>query len=122
MVSVEKRRPAPVAQPVRVAAAPAKPKATVAPVRVAAAAPAQATRRQGGTAAGFARMGSRKDLALIGIFGGSEGRTALVKMSNGKIRKVGPGDTVQGVQIASIGSNSVRVIDGRRETLLEMPE
>ena len=79
--------------------------------------------RRQGVAAGFAsRVTRRDDLALIGIFGGSEGRKALIKMPNGKIRKVAAGDTIQGVQIAAIGSDSVRVSDGRRETVLQMPE
>jgi len=71
---------------------------------------------------GFGKRAARNDLALVGIFGGSDGRHALIQMPNGSVRKVSAGDSVQGMQIASIGSDSVRVTDGRRESVLEMPE
>lgn len=124
MVRVEDKRPA----PVRVAAVPAqkpKPKPVAKPMRVAAApaAPAPTVRRQNAAAAaGFSNRAARDDVALIGIFGGSDGRKALIQMPNGKIRKVQAGDRVQGIAIASIGSDSVRVTDGRRESVLQMPD
>lgn len=126
VVRVEERRPAPTAQPVRVVTAPTqKPKPAAAQVRVTAA-PAEpaATPRRASAAGflGFGGRGARKDLALVGIFGGSNGRSALIQMPNGKIQKVSAGDQVQGMQVAAIGSDSVRVTDGRRETVLEMPE
>ena len=124
VVRVEEKRPVRAAQPVRVAAVPApKTKPVVAPMRVAAAAQAPTVRRQGkAAAAGFGSRASRDDVALIGVFGGSDGRKALIRMPNGKIRKVQAGDRVQGVEIAAIGSDSVRVTDGRRESVLEMPD
>jgi hypothetical protein len=126
-VRVEERRPAQ-PQPVRVVAQPASaPRAApaAAPMRVAAA-PAPQTevvRRHNPMAAGFAnRFSRRKELALVGIVGGSSGRHALIQTSSGRIEKVAPGDRIQGVQIAAIGSDSVRVSDGRRESVLAMPD
>lgn len=118
-------------KPARVASAPARTaKPAAAPVRVAAVAPAKepgTVRRLGSAAAGFASLGNRSptpkkgDLALVGIFGGSDGRSALIQTPNGKIQKVSAGDSVQGLQIAAIGSDSVRVTDGRRESVIKMP-
>ena len=124
VVRVEEKRPVRAAQPVRVAAVPApKTKPVVAPMRVAAAVQAPTVRRQNkAAAAGFGSRASRDDVALIGVFGGSDGRKALIRLPNGKIRKVQAGDSVQGIEIAAIGSDSVRVTDGRRESVLEMPD
>ena len=46
-------------------------------------------------------------MALIGVFGGSDGRHALIRMPNGAIERVSAGDRVQGVQVAAIGGDSV---------------
>ena len=121
VVRVEEKRPASTTQS-RVTIAP--PPKAAAPVRVAAAAPAPTptVRRQSTSAGFFGNRSARKNLTLVGIFGGSDGRHALIQMPNGKIQKVAAGDRVQGVQIAAIETNSVRISDGRRESLLLMPD
>jgi hypothetical protein len=84
--------------------------------------PATTTER---TTAGFASMfrrSGRGDMALIGVFGDADGRHALVRLPNGAIERVGPGDSVQGAQVAAVGADSVRLRDGGRETVLTLPE
>jgi hypothetical protein len=76
-------------------------------------------------AAGFASMfrrSGRGDMALIGVFGDSDDRHALVRLPNGAIERVSPGDSVQGAQVAAVGADSVRLRDGHRETVLTLPE
>jgi hypothetical protein len=125
---VVRAAPEPVVQRVvRAAPAPAKPVAApvAEPVRVAVAQPAPSVRQRHGMAAGFLALGRQStpnELALVGIFGGSEGRSALIQMPNGKIQKVSAGDRVQGMQVAAIGTDSVRVTDGRKVTLLDLPD
>jgi hypothetical protein len=80
------------------------------------------------TAAGFAALeqnrarGGGRDMSLIGVFGGADGRHALVLLPNGAIERVRPGDRIRGVQVAAVGSDSVRLSDGSRETVLRLPE
>jgi hypothetical protein len=95
------RTPAPARQPqqVRQAAAPAV-----------AAAPRQQVRA------------GRGNLALIGVFGASGDRHALVRLPGGDVRRVRPGDSVQGAQVAAVGSDSIRLRGGGRETVLTLPD
>lgn len=50
--------------------------------------------------------------ALIGVMDLSTGRTALMMLPDGAIRRVGVGDTIGGWRIASIASDAVRVTRG----------
>ncbi len=65
---------------------------------------------------------SRNDISLIGVFGSSNGRHALVRLPNGKVTKVERGDTIQGVQVAAIERSSVLLQGGQRSTVLKLPE
>lgn len=62
-----------------------------------------------------------RQLALVGVFGKSGSRHALVRLPNGRFVKVGPGDSVDGYQVAAIGENAVRMRRGGRDTVLEIP-
>ncbi|MHA3976668.1 hypothetical protein ACW9UR_03190 [Halovulum sp. GXIMD14794] len=62
-----------------------------------------------------------RQLALVGVFGKSGSRHALVRLPNGRFVKVGPGDRVDGYQVAAIGENAVRMRRGGRDTVLEIP-
>ena len=103
-------------QPVRVVAAPAPQKAmrvqSQQPLRVASAPQAQPQRASAATsrAAGF----SRGNMSLIGVFGSASERHALVRLSNGKVERGGAGDRIQGVQVAAVGADSVRLTRGGR--------
>jgi hypothetical protein len=128
------RTAAPTPKPVRVVAAPPKPVRVVAapkaarvlsqqPLRVASAPGNTAPRREASRvstsrAAGF----SRGNMSLIGVFGSASERRALVRLPNGRVERVGPGDRIQGVQVAAVGADSVRLTRGGRETLLRLPD
>ncbi len=121
-------RPAPVAPP-RQVAAPVR-QAAVAPVRqqvvvrkAPAAAPKPSAALAASAAAATERVGlSRGGVSLIGVFGGASGRHALLRMPNGAVERVSPGDNVQGIQVADVGTDSVRLRGGGRDTLLRLPD
>ena len=106
----------------RVASVPQKvvPRAQPKPVRAQAPAPQKAVQR---LAAPTARAGlSRGNVALIGVFGAESGRHALLRLPNGAVQRVRAGDSVQGVQVAAVGSDSVRLSGRGRDTLLRLPD
>ncbi len=114
-VPVVKAAPRVVTAPVRQAAlaTTATPQRVVAKPVPVAAVPKAATERLGL---------SRGNMALIGVFGGSDGRHALIRLPNGSIERVSAGDRVQGIQVAAIGADSVRINSRGRDTLLTLPE
>ncbi len=61
-------------------------------------------------------------VALVGVFGTSSRRSALVRMPNGRFKKVGIGDRVDGGRVAAINNNSLRYTKGGRTVTLEMPK
>jgi hypothetical protein len=69
-----------------------------------------------------ARRVNLSSVALIGVFGGESGRHALVRMPNGRVERVRPGDSVQGLRVASVGADSVSLRNGARETTLRLPD
>ncbi len=65
---------------------------------------------------------SKSGMSLIGVFGGQDGRHALVLMPDGSIERVRAGDSVRGVQIAAIDATSVRLTGAGRDATLHLPE
>jgi type IV pilus biogenesis protein PilP len=65
---------------------------------------------------------SRRDVSLIGVFGGEGERRALLRLPNGKIQRVSAGDRVQGVQVAAVGADSVQLRGRGRDTVLRLPD
>ncbi len=61
-------------------------------------------------------------VALVGVFGTSSNRRALVRMPNGRFKKVSIGDRVDGGRVAGIDNNSLRYVKGGRSVLLKMPK
>ena len=61
-------------------------------------------------------------VALVGVFGTSSKRRALVRMPNGRFKKVAIGDRVDGGRVAAIDSNSLRYTKGGRSVILKMPK
>lgn len=59
---------------------------------------------------------------LIGVYGSSSNRYALVRQSNGKYTKVKVGDSLDGGRIAAITTSEVRYQKGSRMLTLEMPK
>jgi len=63
-----------------------------------------------------------RQLVLVGVFGRSGNRHALVRLGNGRYVKVVTGDQVEGFQVAAIGANAIRMRRGGRDTVLEIPQ
>jgi hypothetical protein len=109
-------------QPVRVAAVPQRVAPAPKPQRVASA-PRQAPQAERSARRTTTQTGiSRGNMALIGVFGQESGRHALIRLPNGKMQRVRAGDSVQGVQVAAVGTDSVRLTGRGRDTLLKLPD
>ena len=65
---------------------------------------------------------SRGKVSLVGVFAGADGRHALVRLPNGSIERVKAGDRVQGVQVAAVNADSVRLTGRGKDTLLRLPD
>ncbi|MEM8571851.1 MAG: pilus assembly protein PilP [Pseudomonadota bacterium] len=96
------------------APAPAAAVATAAAASATEAAPQRTTRE----ITGF----SARDLSLVGIFGKSEKRRALIRLPNGQVRRVHAGDRFEGGRILTVGADSVRFRARGRETVLRMED
>ena len=108
------------AAPQRVVTAAPQRVVTAAPQRVVAVAPAPAAKP---AFSGPVRSGiTRGNVSLIGIFGGADGRHALLRLPNGQIERVRAGDSVQGMQVAAVGKESVQISGRGRNTLLLLPD
>ncbi len=60
-------------------------------------------------------------VALVGVFGPTSNRRALVRMPNGRFKKVSVGDRIDGGRVAAIGEGALRYTKGSRTVTLEMP-
>lgn len=65
---------------------------------------------------------SLSQLSLIGVFGDTAKPHALVRLPNGDIQRVRTGDSIAGLQVASVTSSGVRVRSGVSEAVLRLPE
>ena len=59
---------------------------------------------------------------LIGVYGNSKSRRALVRLSNGKRQMVTVGDTIDGGKVAAIGKSELRYIKGGKNITLKVPQ
>ncbi|WP_172296572.1 hypothetical protein [Pseudoruegeria sp. HB172150] len=59
---------------------------------------------------------------LIGVYGSSSNRRALVRLSSGRYVKVQVGDNVDGGQVAAIGDDELRYIKNGRTITLALPQ
>ncbi len=110
-----------VPQAVAVAAAPAVIEDDAEP-EVASAAPAIPTRASVAKAATLANVLRMRDVNLIGVFGTSSNRQALVRLANGRVQRVKVGDRVDGGKVAAIGNDELRYVKNGRNMLLELPK
>ncbi|ASP22657.1 hypothetical protein ANTHELSMS3_04048 [Antarctobacter heliothermus] len=62
-----------------------------------------------------------KKINLIGVYGTSDNRRALVRLANGKYQKVKVGDRLDGGQVTAIGEDALRYSKGSRNLTLQMP-
>ncbi|MEL7212675.1 MAG: hypothetical protein AAGK92_08440 [Pseudomonadota bacterium] len=58
---------------------------------------------------------------LIGVFGKPTSRSALVRMRNGRFKKVKVGDRIDGGRVAAIGESELRYVKSGRNLTLKMP-
>lgn len=77
--------------------------------------------RQAAPAAPAASGGSG-NITLIGVFGASNQRHALVRLPNGNVQRVRPGETVAGAQVAAVGADNVRIRVNGSDRVLRLPE
>lgn len=59
--------------------------------------------------------------ALIGVFGNTEARRALILLPRGQTRTVGVGDTLDGGQVAAIGEDQLVLSRRGREKIMRLP-
>ena len=57
---------------------------------------------------------------LIGVFGGNSDRRALVRMSNGRMVRVGVGDELDGGRVAAIDDSALRYVKRGRDHILRV--
>lgn len=58
---------------------------------------------------------------LIGVYGTSGSRRALVRLSNGRFKKVKVGDRIDGGKVAAIGDTELRYVKSGKNIILKLP-
>ncbi|MBD3804025.1 MAG: translation initiation factor 2, partial [Thioclava sp.] len=80
------------------------------------------------TSASVAKQATEKNainlrkINLIGLYGSSSNRRALVRLANGRFVKVGVGDRLDGGQVTAIGSGQLTYKKGSRSYTLKLLE
>jgi hypothetical protein len=59
--------------------------------------------------------------ALIGLFHGPDGSSALVRLPSGSVVKVAAGETVDGGRVTAISQDGLRLRKGDEEIVLSLP-
>ncbi|SDX32228.1 hypothetical protein [Roseicitreum antarcticum] len=59
-----------------------------------------------------------REVNLLGVFGTSNNRAALVRLSNGNVVRVGVGDTLDGGRVSSISDSELRYVKSGRNQVL----
>ena len=59
---------------------------------------------------------------LIGVYGKTSNRRALVRLANGRYQKVEVGDRLDGGRVAAIGAGELRYTKNGRNVVLDMPD
>lgn len=62
-----------------------------------------------------------KRINLMGVYGTPSNRRALVRLSNGRYKKVKVGDRIDGGRVSAISDNELSYVKGRRSIVLKMP-
>ena len=70
----------------------------------------------------FANAINLSKMNLIGVYGTSNNRYAMIRQPNGRYKKVKVGDRVDGGTVAAITQNEVRYQKGGRLISLKMPK
>lgn len=80
------------------------------------------------TASSVARAATEKNalslrrVNLIGVYGGPSDRRALVRLANGRYKKVQVGDRLDGGRVTAIGASELRYSKNGRDVALKMPQ
>jgi hypothetical protein len=114
-------RPGNIAQIVAAARA-AAPQPTQAVAAVARATPRIPTTASVARQATLTNAISLRRVNLIGVFGSPSNRRALVRLSSGRIIRVGVGDRVDGGRVAAIGTETLQYVKSGRNITLGLPE
>lgn len=61
-------------------------------------------------------------ISLIGVYGTTTSRRALVRMSNGRFKKVQVGDRLDGGKVAAISDTELRYVKSGKNVILKMPK
>ncbi|SIO12946.1 hypothetical protein SAMN05444722_0537 [Rhodovulum sp. ES.010] len=62
-----------------------------------------------------------RQLNLIGVYGSSSDRRALVRLPSGRYEKVKVGDRIDGGRVAAIGESDLRYVKNGRNIVLDLP-
>ena len=101
-------------------AAAIRPTAVVAPRQVVApTAPSNASVTRQATVRNAIDLGR---INLIGVYGQPSSRRALIRLSDGRYKKVKVGDRIDGGRISAIGDAELSYVKGGRSTVLRMPK
>lgn len=100
---------------------PAASAAAATPAVAPSAAPVLPTRTSVARAATQTNAISLSKVTLIGVYGSTTARRALVRLPSGRFVKVAVGDRVDGGRVAAIGSNSLSYSKGGRNVVLKLP-
>lgn len=62
-----------------------------------------------------------RNLNLIGVYGSASNRRALIRLPNGRYKKVKVGDSIEGGKVIAIGDSELRYSKGGRNMTLKLP-
>ncbi|GIX15528.1 MAG: hypothetical protein KatS3mg118_3487 [Paracoccaceae bacterium] len=60
-------------------------------------------------------------MALIGVFGASGSRRALIRLPDGSFRRLARGDRIEGWRVTAIDTDSLRLARGAETRILRLP-
>jgi hypothetical protein len=123
-VAAATRAPEPQPEPEQTAAAEPSAKASAeadAEPELASVAPSVPTKASVAKQATYVNAINLSKINLIGVYGTTSSRYALVRQSNGRYKKVQVGDTLDGGKVAAITDDELRYQKGGRMVVLEMP-
>lgn len=63
-----------------------------------------------------------RNLNLIGVYGSASNRRALIRLPNGRYKKVKVGDSIEGGKVIAIGESELRYSKGGRSLTLKLPK
>ncbi|WP_420860691.1 hypothetical protein [Algirhabdus cladophorae] len=93
--------------------------ATVAPRAIKPSGPINSTVARNATTANAISLNK---INLIGVFGSTSSREAMVRLRNGRMVKVQAGDRLDGGRVAAIGDGQLRYVKNGRNITLKMPK